>query len=149
MCWAVQEESEGHRPATVPTRSHPMLAMRAQCLCGVVTWSWCSVTLREELMGRISASSRFPPATIIQASEFLAPNGHSAKLPPPLCSSPPTTILFSPHRLCHHLEHLLGWLQTQSAGSQCTGGASPPLPQVSSIFFFFFTPQIQLWASAR
>lgn len=28
-----------------------------------VTWSWCSVTLREELMGRISASSRFPPET--------------------------------------------------------------------------------------
>lgn len=58
-------------------------------------------------MGRISASSRFPPATIIQASEFLAPDWHSAKLLPPLCSSPPTTILFSLHRLCHHLGHLL------------------------------------------
>lgn len=28
-----------------------------------LTWSWCKVTLREELMGRINSSSRFPPGT--------------------------------------------------------------------------------------
>lgn len=29
----------------------------------ILTWSWCKVTLREELMGRTRSSSRFPPGT--------------------------------------------------------------------------------------
>lgn len=131
MCWAVQKELEGHRPAMVPTRSHPILAMRAQCLCGAVTWSWCSVTLREELMGRISASSRFPPATIIQASEFLAPDWHSEELPPPhhpvlaaQAVPPPQDTSWAGCRL--------------STGSQSTGGGQPASASCFFHLFFFF-----------
>lgn len=142
MCWAVQKELEGHRPAMVPTRSHPILAMRAQCLCGAVTWSWCSVTLREELMGRISASSRFPPATIIQASEFLAPDWHSEKLPPPFCSSPRTTILFSLPRLCHLLRTPLGWLQTQHSFPEHRRRPACLCLMLLPSFFFFFTDTV-------
>lgn len=86
-----------------------------------VTWSWCSVTLREELMGRISASSRFPPET---TTEEAVSSWYSLQCPTPLTTPPQ--------------EDFLGWLQTQLRG-----------PTYLYFLHLSFTAQIQLWAFAR
>lgn len=57
-----QQELGEHGPDYGPMGSHPISTTRA-VYAVTVTWSWCSETLREELMGRISTSSRFPPET--------------------------------------------------------------------------------------
>lgn len=100
-------------------------------------------------MGRISASSRFPPATTIQASEFPAPHWHSPQLPPPLCSSPPPPSC----------SHCTGCRHPPTSGtpprlaadselrSQSTAGGQPT--SASSFFPRSLTPQTQVWASAR
>jgi len=47
----------------------------------VFNWSWCKVTLREELMGRIRSSSRFPQylmtAMLTGAVQVTATSGFS------------------------------------------------------------------------
>lgn len=50
-----------HGPHRQQVKSIMLEPMVSGPLPPILTWSWCRVTLREELMGRISSSSRFPP----------------------------------------------------------------------------------------
>lgn len=97
---------------------HPTHQSTVSMQC-TVTWSWCNVTLSEELMGRISASSRFPPETTTEAvSSWYSPRPLS--LQTQSSGGPATSSIFlSPPRYsCGRLlgtTCLCGWWSTPLA----------------------------------
>lgn len=72
-------------------RGHLLLAFRDALGPVVLTWSWCRVTLREELRGRISSSSRLPPGIDNQRS--VGPRTPTPLVLPAVSSAPNSTPL--------------------------------------------------------
>lgn len=71
------------------------------CRQSTHTWSWCRVTLREELMGRTSSSSRLPPVMNSQGQAGGLPGPPSPSVPH-RCPHPPPTAPTHLDPVSHH-----------------------------------------------